>query len=86
MPVQGISITLSKDLKAGTYQVVPYDSEVVPSGTAAKLREIGLRLKEIEDLLNKSAPLKVIPIPKGGMSIQERIEWWKNHPEYASKP
>jgi hypothetical protein len=52
------TVTVSGDLKAGTYQLVPLGSETVPAGTTAKL-------KELMDLLSppKKAPLKAI-VPK----------------------
>lgn len=55
-PEPGATITLAVDLKAGTYQIVPLGSEVVPVGTMAKLRDIDAKVKELEALLKKADP------------------------------
>jgi hypothetical protein len=68
-PGPGGTITLSGDTKAGTYQLVPSGSEIVPAGTNAKLLELQMKIKELEDLLNPpktkqtKEPPKVEPAP-----------------------
>jgi len=52
VPPGATTITLSKPLAAGTYQVVPADAEVLPAGTKAKIKE----LLEIIGPLQKQKP------------------------------
>ena len=62
-PVSGASITLNKDMKAGTYQLIPPGSEIVPAGTLKKLKEVTDKMKELESLF-KTLPKAITPKSK----------------------